>query len=80
MPYKHSELSKAPLEYLDEETKVGFNIEKLPKEQRDAYYALQEDVISQRYGEPLDVASHIFTEFEGKKFDSENLKINATAR
>ena len=63
MPYPHKELSKEPLEALEMETNVGFQAERLTKDQRIAFEALHDEVITKRYGEPFDIATHIFNEF-----------------
>ena len=63
MPYKHPELSKLPFEVLEEETKIAFDVNKISKEQRDVYQQMCEEVFSKKYGEPFDIAKHIFDEF-----------------
>lgn len=63
MPYRHHELDKLPFEKLEEETKVCFDLSKLTKDQTAAFHKIHKEVIGKPYGEPFDIARHIFDEF-----------------
>ena len=56
MPYEHSEMKQTPMEKLEEESKVGFALEKLLPKEREAYEKMFEEVLSKKYGEPIDIA------------------------
>ena len=67
------------MEKLEEEIRVRFDPKTLPPGQRKAYEAMCEEVLSQKYGEPLDVAKAVFAEFETDEFKSGVLKTDMTA-
>ena len=78
MLYEHKELKKSPFQVMDEETKIGFDAEKLSPQLRKAYESMHEEVLSKKYGEPLDVATSIFKEFETKAYKAERLRDDLT--
>jgi len=41
---------------------------------------MKEEVLSKKYGEPYDIATNVFKEFEGKDFRSNKLRTNLTAQ
>ena len=78
MFYEHEELKKLPMERLDEETKVRFDVSKLTAKERLWYERMQDEILSKKQGEPYDVAKVIFKDFETKAYKSEKLSQDMT--
>lgn len=80
MPYEHNEMKQTPMEKLEEDSKVGFALKKLLPKEREAYEKMFEEVLSKKYGEPIDIAQHIFAEFETKDYKHKLLRNDLTAK
>lgn len=78
MPYKCDEVKQLPLDKLEEEIRVKFDPEALPPSQKKAYDVMCKEVIAKMYGEPLDIASAVFTEFEKPEYKSGHFKTDMT--
>ena len=74
VPYAHPEMEKLPFEKLDEENRVTFDPEKLPRKQKKAYLKMLENSIEKKFGEPLDMATKVFQDFETKDFKAKRLR------
>ena len=66
------------MQRIEERIKVAFDPEKLPLSQRDIYKKMADEVMSKKYGEPIDVATHIFREFEAPAYKCRMLRDDMT--
>ena len=80
MPYRHEEMKQSPMQKFVEGQKVDFNIDHLSKQQIAAFDWMQKEHVSKKNGEPLDVATNIFSEFETKIFKAPRVRDNITGK
>ncbi len=67
------------MEKIEEETKVAFSKERMNAKELAAYEQMETEVLSKKYGEPLDIATHIFKKFETEDFKHKLLRNDLTS-